>query len=512
MADAARTRLRRAGVVAGATLASRILGFVRDMVVAMALGAGPAADVFFVAFRVPEATRRMLAEGAFSMAAGPALAQAHGSGGPDAMFRLGRSLLCWAGLVLAPLTLLGMAHAGGLVRLLAPGLGNDGAHVDGAAQLLAICLPYLPITVVAGICISMLHVLGRFLTPALSPCVLNVTLILAAGVGAALGLNVALCLAGGLLVAGGAQVWMQLPSLRAAGFTWRGPAPMRSPALARVGREMVPAMLGASAFQIMLMLASFRGASLGVGTVSALYYADRLLQFPLGLAGVAISTVALPELAALHARGEHAGFEGALRGALRLSLLMALPAAAGLWMLAQPVVAVLFGRGEFGEAGVLLTTTMLRWFALALPALALARPLLAATYARGRHRLAVYAGGLGVAAFLAAEGSLEWVAGQHTPAMALVCGAWAMALLLAWGNTWRATREDILWLIRVAAAGLVMAGGIALAETILQPPSWVRVACIPVWATVFCLGATALRVPEALLLTRALARRLRRAR
>lgn len=508
--DAAQHRLRKAGVVAGATLVSRMLGFVRDMVVAMALGAGPMADAFFVAFRIPEALRRMLGEGTFSMAVGPALAQARTDGGRECMFQLGRCLLLWGGLVVGPLTALAMLQADLLVEAIAPGFADAPELAARAAVLLAICMPYLLTTVAAGICVSMLHVLDRFLTPALSPCLLNVVLIAAAGLGAGLGQDVAVCLAAGLLVAGVGQVWLQLPDLRRQGFVWIGRTPLRPAALARVGRELVPTMLGAFAFQIMLMLASFRGTALGIGTTSALYYADRLLQFPLGLAGVAISTVALPELAALHARGEQHGFVTALRGALRASLFLAVPAAVGLLLLARPVVVVLFGRGQFDAHGVTLTTAMLQWFALALPALAMTRPLLAAAYAQGRHRLTVLAGAAGVAAFVLAELLFEWTAGPRAPAMALGVGAWLQAFILGRGSAWRMDRADAGWLIRMIGLGLAMAGGIAWVDGLLPASSWLRVACIPGWAAAFGLGALLLRVPEAVLLGQMLRRRLRR--
>ncbi|GAB7079675.1 murein biosynthesis integral membrane protein MurJ [Megalodesulfovibrio paquesii] len=493
---AARDRLRKTGLVAGATLASRVLGFVRDMAVAMALGAGPLADAFFVAFRIPEALRRLLGEGTFSMAVAPSLAETKAHAGDEAMFALARGVLVWAALLFGPLTLGCMLWPEPLVRVIAPGFANTPELLHRTALLLSLCMPYLLTTLAAGVCISLLHVQGRFLAPALSPCLLNVVLISAAGAGMLAGADVGICLALGLVLAGIGQTLMQWPALRQEGAAWAGPVSLRGPGPARVGRALLPAMLGASAFQLMLMLASFRGTSLGVGTASALYYADRLVQFPLGVAGVAVSTVALPELASLHARGEQARFADTVRQAVRLSLFLSLPATAGLWLLAEPVVAVLFGRGAFGDESVLQTATMLQWLTCALPGLALVRPLLAATYAAARHRVAVFAGLGGVAAFCILEGLLEHWLGPLTPALALGGGVWVQAALLARWSLPLSAKADVPWLVRLVGLCLAMGVLILWGQAMLPDSPVAQIACIPLWAGAFLLGALAMRMPE----------------
>ncbi len=505
----AHTRLKRTGVVAGATLASRVLGFVRDMVIAAVLGTGPWADAFFVAFRIPEAFRRLLGEGTVSMAVTPGLAEARARAGVDAMFRLGRSCMAWAVGILAPLVLLGMLFSEELVNVLAPGFAEAPALRQQTATLLAIMLPYGLTAALAGLCMGMLHVQGRFLAPALSPCLLNSIVIAAAAVGGLLGLEAATSLAVGLLVAGAGQLLLQQPALRGEGFRWRGPVTMTSSALRRVAVATPPTILGASAYQLMLLLASFWGTTLGAGMVSALYFADRLLQFPVGLAGVAVSTVAMPELAAMHARGAHGAFREAVQASCRLSLSVAIPAAVGLWVLAEAVVTVLFGRGAFDFASIQRTTAMLESLALALPGLTLARPLLAATFAKGGHRVAVRAGAMGLVAFVATGGLLHAVIDAAALPWAILVGVWTQVTLL-WRGVGLSEKALLAgrWLWRVLGCSVAMGVGILVLSLTLAPPAWLLVCSIPLWMVVFAGLAMAVRLPEAVQIVEALKRRM----
>jgi putative peptidoglycan lipid II flippase len=369
---------KNASVVAVATLASRIRGFVRDAVVAATLGAGLPADAFFVAFRVPNVLRRLFAEGSMTMSFIPVFQRLRSEKGEPAAFVMARSTLLWLLAVVGAVTLLAEAFAGPLTALIAPGFARNPGQLETAAALLRVCFPYILLISAVGLCMGILNSLGHFLTPALSPVVLNVCLIIAALTGWRFGWNVAWCLSWGVLAGGLCQFLSQLPALRAKGFSWRGERSWRHPGVARMGRLMLPTVFGAAVYQINTLLGTLLASFLAAGSISYLYYADRLVEFPLGVFGLAVSTAALPSLSALAATGKTEEFRGTLSSTLRLTLFVSLPAMAGLMALARPIVLLLFGRGRFDAAAVVATAQAVMAFALGLPFAALARPLASA--------------------------------------------------------------------------------------------------------------------------------------
>ena len=372
---------RNAAVVGGATLLSRILGFLRDLVVAFALGAGLGSDAFFVAFRVPNLLRRLFGEGSLTMAFIPVFSRMRAESGNREAFSLARSVQVWLVLILGVLVALGVLLAPWMTRLIAPGFIGDSVLFELTVRLVRICFPYILFISSVALCMGILNGMGHFLTPALAPCVLNVTLIVAALAGYWSGGDVAVAMSWGVLVGGVLQWVAQQWALRSRGFSWHGPWAWKHQGVQRVGRLMLPTVFGAAVYQINILLSTLLASFLPVGSVSYLYYADRLVQFPLGIFGIAVGTAALPSLARLAADKAMDDFRQALDSALGLTVFIAFPSSAGLIALAGPIIQLLFERGAFAADAAASTSAALVAYGAGLPAIALVRPLVSAFYA-----------------------------------------------------------------------------------------------------------------------------------
>ncbi|QJB56109.1 murein biosynthesis integral membrane protein MurJ [Pseudodesulfovibrio sp. zrk46] len=381
MSTHGKTIAKNAAVVAGATLISRVLGFLRDVIVAFALGAGLFADAFFVAFRIPNLLRRLFGEGSLTMAFIPVYSRVREEEGEEAAQAMARSAMIWLAVVLCGITVLAEVLAGPLTMGIAPGFTKNLEQFEATVDLIRICFPYVIFICGVALCMGILNSRNHFLAPALAPVVLNVALIGSALIGHFFGLNVAYSMAYGVVIGGVGQFLLQQPFLHSTGFRWRGPWSWKNKGVARMGLLMLPTVFGAAVYQINILLGTLLASYLPVGSVSYLYYADRLVQFPLGVFGIAVSTAALPSLARLAAKGEMEEFDGALSVALGLTLFIALPAAAGLIGLANPVISLLFERGAFTAEAVDATSRALVAYSIGLPFIALARPLVAGFYA-----------------------------------------------------------------------------------------------------------------------------------
>ncbi|BCS88925.1 putative lipid II flippase MurJ [Pseudodesulfovibrio sediminis] len=367
--------------MAGATLISRGLGFVRDIIVAFALGAGLFADAFFVAFRIPNLLRRLFGEGSLTMAFVPVYSRVREEEGEEAAQAMARSAMIWLAMILVFITVLVEILARPLTIVIAPGFLDNSEQFRATVDLVRICFPYVIFICGVALCMGILNSRDHFLAPALAPVALNVALIGSALFGYYMGYNVAYSMAYGVLIGGAAQWLLQQPFLVRSGFSWRGPWAWKNKGVARMGLLMLPTVFGAAVYQLNIVLSTLLASYLPVGSVSYLYYADRLVQFPLGVFGVAISTAALPSLAKLAARGELEEFDSALTSALGLTLFIALPAAAGLVGLAEPIIGILFQRGAFTPEAVVATAQALIAYSIGLPFIALSRPLVAGFYA-----------------------------------------------------------------------------------------------------------------------------------
>jgi len=344
--------LKSTGVVSAMTFLSRILGLVRDMVYAQAFGAGAGTDAFFVAFKIPNFLRRLFAEGAFSQAFVPVFSQYQSQADRQTLKALVDQVAGTLGGVLLGLTLLGVLGAPLLVWVFAPGFGDDPAKQALTTGMLRITFPYLLFISLTALAGGILNSCGRFAVPALTPVLLNICMISAAlGVAPLLEIPV-MALAWGVFAAGLVQLGFQVPFLYRLGLLPRPRWGWRAPGVQKVLRLMVPALFGSSVAQLNLLLDTLLASFLVTGSVSWLYYSDRLVEFPLGVFGVALGTVILPSLSREHAAASPERFARTLDWALRWVLLIGLPATLGLAMLAEPLLITLFQYGEFGATDV----------------------------------------------------------------------------------------------------------------------------------------------------------------
>jgi len=328
--DAAKQDLARQGaVVSSMTLLSRISGFVRDVVFANVFGAGIAADAFFVAFRIPNFFRRLFAEGAFSQAFVPVLARYRSA--PQAQLRgFVARIFGNLSLVVGLVVVLGLCFTEPLVSLFAPGFVNSGPRQVLAVELVQITFPYLGLITLVALSGAVLNSHNRYAIPAVTPVLLNLCLIAAALLAAlahpGVSAQVAVYLAWSVLLAGVLQLALQLPALARLGMLAAPKLSYRDPGVRDVGRLLVPAVLAASVAQINSLIDTILASTLITGSISWLYYADRLLELPVGLVAVALGTVLLPNLSRLASAGQYDEFRVALRWGVSTGLLLALPA------------------------------------------------------------------------------------------------------------------------------------------------------------------------------------------
>ena len=380
---------RAAAVVGSATLLSRVLGFVRDLVVARAFGAGPLTDCFFVAFRLPNLLRRLVAEGALSSAFIPVFTDYLGRAPATETRRMLRAVTGIVLLVLGALTMAGVLGAPLLVRAMAPGFFADPARGTLTVRLTRLMFPYLFFVGLAALAMGILNARRRFFAPALAPVALNLAMIAAVLFLAPRMAQPVFGLAAGVLVGGLGQLLVQVPSLVAGGvLVWPALDPGH-PAVRRCFRLMTPVVIGQSASQLNVLINTVIASFLGGGSVSYLYYADRLVEFPQGVFGIAIATAVLPTLAEHAARRELDKLRQTLSFALRLAAFIGLPAAVGLFVLREPIVRVLYQRGQFGPAEVAGTAIAVGFYALGLVGWGGARIGAQAFYALGDTRTPV---------------------------------------------------------------------------------------------------------------------------
>ena len=383
--------LRSGAIVSGLTLISRILGFVRDQVFAIMFGSGAYTDAFFAAFKIPNFMRRLFAEGAFAQAFVPVFSEYREQRSDAEVRDLASHVSGTLGLILLFVTALGMLAAPALISLFAPGF-DDALRHDLASAMLRITFPYLLFISLVAYAGSILNSFGKFAVPAFTPVLLNITFIIAAIVVSPLFEIPIMALAWGVFVAGLVQLLFQLPSLKRCGLLVRPRWGWKHDGVRKIFRLMLPGLFGSSVAQINLLLDTIIASLLATGTLSWLYYADRLLEFPLGLFGVAIGTVILPRLSAEYSRQNPDQFRKTLDWALQLALLVALPAAAGLFLLALPIISSLFEYGQFQHHDTQMSSIALQAYAWGLPAFILIKILAPGYFSRQDTRTPVRIG------------------------------------------------------------------------------------------------------------------------
>jgi putative peptidoglycan lipid II flippase len=382
--------LKSSGIVGFMTLLSRVLGFVRDVMLAVAFGAGGGMDAFLIALKIPNFGRRMFAEGAFSQAFVPVFTETK-TRQPHAEVRdLVSVVMGTLGGVLSVVTLIGCLGAPLLLYVFAPGFSASADPVKHqlGTDMLRWTFPYLMFISLTAMCGGVLNSYGRFAIPAFTPVLLNVCLIASAFIDA----NSVRVLAYAVFVAGIAQFLFQLPQMRKLDLLPRPRWGWHDPQVRRIMGLMIPVMIGSSVSQISLLVDSAIATLLGDGPVSWLYYADRLMEFPLGIFSIAVGTVILPALSIQHAKKSTGDFSRILDWGLRTMLVIGVPAMLGLILLAGPLVTTLFGYGKFTDRDVEMSTYALWAYAPAFMGFSLVKVLIPGFYARQETRVPVRCG------------------------------------------------------------------------------------------------------------------------
>ncbi len=374
--------LRSSALVGSMTLTSRVLGLVRDVVIATFVGASANADAFFVAFKIPNFLRRLFAEGAFSQAFVPVLADYREQGSLQAVRQLVDRVAGVLGGTLLLITSLVMFAAPVVSAVFAPGFMSQPEKFELTTELLRITFPYLFLISMTGFCGAILNSYGRFAVPAFTPVFLNLSLIFAATVAAGWFAEPAFALSWGVLLAGVIQLLFQLPSLYRLELMPQPAWDPSHPGVRKILKLMVPALFGVSVSQINLLLDTVLASFLPTGSVSWLYYSDRLSELPLGVFGIAIATVILPSLSSHRAAAREQQFSGVLDWALRQVLLVGVPASVALLLLAEPILITLFQYGELGPRDVAMSALSLRAYGCGLAAFMLVKVLAPGYYAR----------------------------------------------------------------------------------------------------------------------------------
>lgn len=458
--------VRSSAVVGSATLVSRVMGLLRDVVLANLIGANGNADAFFVAFKIPNFLRRLFAEGAFAQAFVPVLADTREKGGFAAVRELVDRVAGVLGGTLLLLTVLTIMASPVVATIFAPGFLRDPAKLALTGDLIKLTFPYLLLISLTGFAGAILNSYQRFAIPALTPVLLNLCLIASALWFAPHFEEPVVALALGVLVAGFAQLLFQVPALAGIGLVPRPRWAPQHEGVKRILLLMIPALFGVSVSQINLLLDTVLASLLPTGSVSWLYYSDRLTELPLGVFAIAIATVILPTLSGQRARADDPAFANTLAWAIRSVLLIAIPATLALAVLAEPVLATLFQYGAFSEGDQMMAAASLRAYTLGLGAFMLIKVLAPGFYAREDMRTPVRIGIIAMGANMILNVAfvfplMWWFNLGHVGlALATSVSAWLNAVLLFRGLRREAVLPENLllvkWIMQIGVASAAM--------------------------------------------------------
>ena len=384
-----RLNTKAAGLIGLAVMCSRLLGLLREQIFAALFGGGMAMDAFTAAFRIPNLLRDLFAEGALSMAFVTTFSKTIARGGDEDAWRLANKVATMTASLLGVLCIAGMVFSPQLVALLAPGFGPEKAALT--AQLTRIMFPFILLVSIAALVMGMLNAKNRFGMPAMASSFFNIGSIVG-GVGLGywidphFGTRALIGLAFATVIGGALQLAVQLPSLARLGYRFRPDIHWRDPGVKAILLLMGPAVIAASTTQINVLVNSMFASTLGDGAIFALAIAFRLMQLPLGLFGVALGTVTLPLLSRLVVAGKTQEFRSELARAIRWALLLTLPSMAGLMMLAEPIISVLYQHGKFNADQAAQAAGALRFYAIGLGGYAALKVLVNAFYALDRRK------------------------------------------------------------------------------------------------------------------------------
>jgi len=361
---------KAAGIVSVSTFLSRILGFARDVIIANYFGAGSSADAFFVAFRIPNLLRRLLAEGSLTVSFVPVFTEYLTRRSKNDAFELVNVVFTVFSIVLAAVTIVGILLSPVIVKVIAPGFINTSQKLELTILLTRIMFPYIFFVGLVALCMGILNSLRHFTAPALAPCLLNISMIVAILCFSRHFDQPILSIAIGVIIGGISQLVFQLPFLNRKGVRFRLDFNFSHPAIKRIGLLMFPAVFGVAVYQFNIFASTLIASLLPEGSISFLYYANRLIEFPLGIFAVALGTAMLPTMSEQASKKNFEELIDTLSFALRLALFVTIPAMVGLIVLRIPIISIFFQRGEFGNQATLFTADALLYYSLGLWAIA----------------------------------------------------------------------------------------------------------------------------------------------
>jgi len=457
------------------------MGFVRDTLLAILFGAGYTMDAFVVAFRIPNLLRRLFAEGAFSQAFVPVLGEYRSRRGDEATRELSGKVLAVLAAVLFAVTLAGVVAAPAVVYVSASGFAADADKFSLTVSMVRICFPYIFFISLVSFSAGLLNTYGSFKAPAFTPVLLNVSFIACAIWLAPRMERPIVALAWAVFLGGAVQLAFQVPFLRGIGMWPRIAWAPRDEGVMRIVKLMAPAALGVSVAQLSLLINTQIASYLGNGPVSWLYYADRLMEFPSAMLGVALGTVILPSLVRHHAAEDPAAYSRLLDWGLRVTLVLALPAALALAILAVPLIATLFWHGEFLRHDVLMTRSALVAYAVGLAGIILVKILAPGFYAKQDIRTPVKVAIATLAVTQALNAVFVPYLGHAGLALSISLGACFNAAWLWWlvrrSGAYRPEPGWLGFLYKIGVA-LYMMGG-ALWYSMGSESSWFEIAAVP---------------------------------
>jgi putative peptidoglycan lipid II flippase len=372
---------RAAGVVGLYTFLSRIFGFLRDMVIAAFFGAGLATDAFFVAFRIPNMLRRLVGEGSLTVSFVPVFTEYLNHKTRDEALDLANIAFTVLSVILVVISIAGVVFSPFIVSFMAPGFAHVPAQYELTVFLNRLMFPYIFFISLVALCMGILNTLRHFAAPAVSPIVLNICMIVATLTLRDYFSEPIVALAAGVMAGGVLQLAMQWPFLIRMGVRLKPAFRFTHPGIKKIGLLMMPAVFGAAIYQINVFIGTLLASFLPRGSVSYLYYADRVVELPLGVFAIAVGTAALPSFSDQISKGNYAEFKKTLSFSLRLILFITTPAMVALIALREPIVSVLFQRGHFNETSTVLTAQALLCYAVGLWAFSVIRVIVSAFYA-----------------------------------------------------------------------------------------------------------------------------------
>ncbi|MCW8923864.1 MAG: murein biosynthesis integral membrane protein MurJ [Gammaproteobacteria bacterium] len=482
-----RKLLQSSLVVGSMTLLSRIFGLLRDITLATLFGASGGTDAFLVAFKIPNFMRRLFGEGAFSQAFVPVFSEYKETRSREELQDLINHVAGKLGGILLLITIIGSVAAPALVWLFAPGFHDEPERFQLTAEMLHITFSYIFFISLVAFAGGILNSFNQFSVPAFTPVLLNLTMIAAAIWLSPLMDEPLMALAWGVALAGLLQFLLQLPFLKKLGLIPKPSFKRHHDGVAKILKLMLPAVIGSSVAQINLLLDTIIASFLVAGSVSWLYYSDRLLEFPLGIFGIAIATVILPALSKQHARDSADEFNQTLNWAVRLVLIIAIPACIGLFTLAGPILASLFQYGEFTASDTYLSSLSLMAYMTGLPAMILIKILAPGFYARQDTKTPVRIGIIAMVSnmvmnllFVVPLVIVDYEAPHIGLALATSCSAYLNAFLLYRGlrkiEVFRPVKGWAKLLMQITIAGATMVVAILwITPELSQWASWAAI-------------------------------------